>query len=77
MKVINKGFDPNLGATFAQEWSGLIIGRGKSSRKSKRQEEDEIEDEYEADMQAFAEEHGREPWSDQELFDFLNGDDSE
>ena len=33
MKVTFKGFDPKLGEKFAQESNGLVLGRGKQSRK--------------------------------------------
>ena len=33
MKVVSKGFDPDLGRKFAQEHSGFVIGRAKQLPK--------------------------------------------
>lgn len=74
MASLYKGFDPKLGAAFAQESDGMVIGRRKRPTKS---EDDAVEAECDADMEAFVEEHGRDPYSDQELFDFVHRDDSE
>jgi hypothetical protein len=33
MKTIRKGFDPNLGNQFQQDYSGSVIGLGRSPQK--------------------------------------------
>jgi hypothetical protein len=41
MKVTSKGFDPDLGAKFAQDHGGFVMARApKSPAKSRRQESD-------------------------------------
>lgn len=40
MKGKLKGYDPNLGKTFAQSSDGFVLGRGKSSAKKSATQED-------------------------------------
>ncbi|MEO7127562.1 MAG: hypothetical protein ABI040_01635 [Rhodoferax sp.] len=51
MKVTFKGYDPDLGRKFMQDYGGLVIGRAKSA-PSKSEEQV---------RQEWIEEHGREP----------------
>ena len=60
MKVTFKGYDPELGKKFAQDSSGLVIGRARSSPpKSEAQS-----------IEEFSEEHGYAP-DEQQLHDWI------